>query len=624
MAGRIAPVSLQQKMSLMLLAVMAVMVLVSWLILQATVMPAFTRLERSVAETDMVRVQRAIRSDLDKLAATIGDWSPWDDAWSYVRGENPGFVRSNLDLATLANLDLDLLVVYDTERRMTWGALIEGSTLSPPERLGILDPGTSTFERLVSHAELDSRIDGLLATKEGPMLVSSRPIITSAKTGPIAGTMIMGQFFDEARVESLRQRTEVELDVFAPAAAPPVPGLSAGEPGAIVQVTDGGFVRAYSVLRDLAGDPLLVLEASTPRNVSATGGRAVKGAVLSLAAAGIVVAAATWLLLRIIILNPLGKLASHIGSIRQSGDLSVSLKLHGNDEIGALGREFDRMTSELNDARRALLEQSFKAGKADTAAEVLHNIRNALTPMINGIDRVSRTFQSSTGMRIAQATEELEDPACPPERRGKLLAYIRSAFEHLETARAGALEDLNVAARQGRQVEAILADQERHAKVPPVLESLALDEIVDEARLVLPDSGASAVTLNVDDGLGRYRVRAHRVGLAQVLGNIILNAYEAIQRTGNGNGTIHVCAAPEQQESRRMVRVTVRDSGCGFDEAAGRRIFQRGFTSKQPSEFAGLGLHWCANSVAAMGGRILAESTGPGQGAAFHVLLPAA
>jgi len=38
----------------------------------------------------------------------------------------------------------------------------------------------------------------------------------------------------------------------------------------------------------------------------------------------------------------------------------------------------------------------------------------------------------------------------------------------------------------------------------------------------------------------------------------------------------------------------------------------------------GLGLHWCANAVAGMGGQISAESAGTGQGAAFHVLLPAA
>ena len=38
----------------------------------------------------------------------------------------------------------------------------------------------------------------------------------------------------------------------------------------------------------------------------------------------------------------------------------------------------------------------------------------------------------------------------------------------------------------------------------------------------------------------------------------------------------------------------------------------------------GLGLHWCANALAGMGGGIQAQSEGPGHGAEIHVLLPAA
>ncbi|HZD51903.1 MAG TPA: ATP-binding protein, partial [Woeseiaceae bacterium] len=169
-----------------------------------------------------------------------------------------------------------------------------------------------------------------------------------------------------------------------------------------------------------------------------------------------------------------------------------------------------------------------------------------------------------------------------------------------------------------------LADQERFANVAPVMENLQLRDVAEEAALVLPSQEKNGIELNLQEELSRFRVRAHRVGLAQVLGNLILNAFEAIQRSQAKIRRIDVGAAMEEQDDGAMVRVTVRDSGCGFSEEDRQRIFQRGFTSKKPSEFAGLGLHWCANSLAAMGGKILAESTGPGQGASFHVLLPAA
>jgi signal transduction histidine kinase len=68
----------------------------------------------------------------------------------------------------------------------------------------------------------------------------------------------------------------------------------------------------------------------------------------------------------------------------------------------------------------------------------------------------------------------------------------------------------------------------------------------------------------------------------------------------------------------------VRDNGTGFGEDVRNRVFQRGFTSKGQGDTKGLGLHWCANAVAGMGGRIFADSEGEGHGAEFHVLLPAA
>ena len=124
--------------------------------------------------------------------------------------------------------------------------------------------------------------------------------------------------------------------------------------------------------------------------------------------------------------------------------------------------------------------------------------------------------------------------------------------------------------------------------------------------------------------LTRYRVRAHRIGLLQVLGNLILNAYESIQRGNTSKGRIALSASDATVDDKQMVRLTVRDNGTGFDADTGERLFQRGFTSKSGGDTTGLGLHWCANAVAGMGGRISAQSQGAGQGAEFHVLLPAA
>jgi len=170
-------------------------------------------------------------------------------------------------------------------------------------------------------------------------------------------------------------------------------------------------------------------------------------------------------------------------------------------------------------------------------------------------------------------------------------------------------------------VEAILSDQERYANVSPVIESLDLASVIEEAALVIPDQNRPGIQLVVQPGLDEFRVRAHRVGLVQVLGNLILNAYESIRRGQATAGSITMAATDDELDGQPMVHLTITDSGCGFTPEVRHNIFQRGYSSKEGHQ-RGLGLHWCANALSNMGGRISAESEGNDLGASFHVLLP--
>lgn len=628
MSSTVAARSLQEKVSLTLFVVMAALALLSYLTLQRVVAPAFDQLELDQAGTNLVRAERAIHSDLDNLNAIVRDWARWDDAYDYVRGEYPAFEDSNLVRPTLANLGLNLLAVYDASGRMLWGQVNRDDEALDVESLGVLTGDFHVASFLTRHSDPASQVHGLLKTDLGPMLFSSWPVLRSDSSGDIAGSMIMGQFLNAAYTDALRRRTEVALALspagpraaIDPTLELPPPGSATGAIRHDVTNTD---VVSSALLADLFGNPLMILEVRTPRSISALGGSTVDGALLFLGLAAVVIAIVTWLLLRRIIVVPLAGLATHIVGIRKSGDLTSKCATGSADEIGALSREFDRLTGELHEARRLLLDQSFRAGKADTAAEVLHNIRNAMTPMINSLDRLARNFDVTKKLKVRQALDELASGKADPGRAAKLMSYVESAFSHIEASNADAAENLGIASTQARQVEAILADQERHTHAAPVMEKLSLDEVLDEAVLVIPRDDERSVELAVGDDLSRLNVRANRVSLLQVMGNIILNAYESIRRSDTPNGRIGVRVSEETVDEQPMICVTVCDNGGGFDEETGQKIFQRGFSSKE-GNMSGLGLHWCANAVAGMGGRIRAESKGAGHGAEFHVLLPAA
>ncbi len=102
---------------------------------------------------------------------------------------------------------------------------------------------------------------------------------------------------------------------------------------------------------------------------------------------------------------------------------------------------------------------------------------------------------------------------------------------------------------------------------------------------------------------------ASRVIPSQVIGNLLSNAADAIAATGSGNGTIGVTI----EEQGDTARIAIRDDGEGFASGAGTSLFQRGFPTRQHKS-GGLGLHWCANSMAAMHGSLRLDSEGPGLG----------
>ena len=74
--------------------------------------------------------------------------------------------------------------------------------------------------------------------------------------------------------------------------------------------------------------------------------------------------------------------------------------------------------------------------------------------------------------------------------------------------------------------------------------------------------------------------------------------------------------------SQRRLCIHCRDDGVGIPAENLTRIFESGFSTKSRETNQGIGLHWCANAVNALGGRIWAESDGDGHGASFHVEVP--
>jgi sensor histidine kinase regulating citrate/malate metabolism len=113
-----------------------------------------------------------------------------------------------------------------------------------------------------------------------------------------------------------------------------------------------------------------------------------------------------------------------------------------------------------------------------------------------------------------------------------------------------------------------------------------------------------------------------RTVLRLVLQNVIINASDAVRDAGRDSGMLRLWAEVTREAGREQLHLHAQDDGVGIRAENIDRIFQKGYTTKSRGTNHGIGLHWCANAIRALGGRIWATSDGLGFGAAIHVTLP--
>ena len=324
--------------------------------------------------------------------------------------------------------------------------------------------------------------------------------------------------------------------------------------------------------------------------------------------------------------RPIAALTRHVAQLGASGDLGLvdGDLAERRDEIGVLASEFNKMVEALADSRQKLQNQSYVHGMAEMASGVLHNIRNALNPISVGIWKLEEGARSASVGRIDTALTELCTDSTPVERREKLASYIRAAAEKLAAQQHALADEIRDLGQHSRHIEQILQDVDLTGRRRRKPEAINIDRLAEECATMIPARSASPITVEIDQALAKLPAAlGNRITLTQVLGNLMANAAESIRAAGVADGKIAVTGYTEAVDGQPMLHIEVRDNGEGIAPETMGSLFQRGFSTKADKK-GGIGLHWCANSIIAIKGKIHATSDGSGKGATFHLLLPIA
>jgi nitrogen fixation/metabolism regulation signal transduction histidine kinase len=331
-----------------------------------------------------------------------------------------------------------------------------------------------------------------------------------------------------------------------------------------------------------------------------------------------------------------------------SGDFHVELDTSRNDELGQLARSFRRMadevqhreealrhanesleqrveerTRELKDVHMQLVQTARRAGMAEIATNVLHNVGNVLNSVYTSAQLARERMTDMRLEHVGRVAGLLQERRADvgtfltqDERGRNVMPFLDKLGQNLLDERKGILALLEDVGRYTEHVGDIVKVQQNYARIPRVHESVQLVELVEDALRI---NGA---------GLTRHQVKVQRQlalmppmltdkhKVLMILVNLMSNALQALEDKPEAERRLTVKLEHVRDE---RVRLEVRDNGVGIAPELLTRIFQYGFTTRTDGH--GFGLHSSALAAQELGGSLSAHSDGPGRGATFTLEL---
>ena len=168
------------------------------------------------------------------------------------------------------------------------------------------------------------------------------------------------------------------------------------------------------------------------------------------------------------------------------------------------------------------------------------------------------------------------------------------------------------ASQKAKAIISRLSDLSRKNS-PKTFRDASVDELVKKALDVAMPAKPETVEVKLNLNCWDLRIKANEIQLTQMLLNLILNAFQAMEQ--GGILEIHTTLDDD------CVQIHVSDTGCGIPEEIRPKIFDPFFTTKESGKGTGLGLAIVAQVVEDHMGTIEVSST-PGSGTRFKICLP--
>ncbi len=277
--------------------------------------------------------------------------------------------------------------------------------------------------------------------------------------------------------------------------------------------------------------------------------------------------------------RPLELIRERISMVNIAGH-NEPIHYSGNDEVGQLILEYNRMVGELAWSAKELARNQRESAWREMAKQIAHEVKNPLTPMKLSLQYLVKAKKDGV-----------------PDWDQRFEKFSESLVEQINS------------------LTSIANEFSSFAKLPNAnIGEVNLNKLVSDVVTLYQGYKNMDITLTNTLAFDPV-VMADRDQLLRVFNNLVKNAIQSIER--GKLGRIDVLIMPGDNDG--SVKVHVSDNGIGIPDDVLSKLFTPNFTTK--SGGSGLGLAITREIVHGFGGNIKV-STKVGEGSTFTVELP--
>ena len=372
------------------------------------------------------RVQNAVSTRQGYIDYIVQDWACWDDTYQFIEDGNQQYIDVDLQNETLAGIRVNVMLFVNESGDVVYTKSVDVDSTEeipvPAVLLKMIEEGT-----LLTEGENDT-ISGIVLLDEGPMFIACHPILTTKYEGPSKGTLIFGRFFDNYLLESFKDTTRSSLSMYR--TDQEMPPDFQEEFTKFLETPDRTFVEplseervaGYFELRDISGQPALIIRADFPRELYLHGERTLNQMYLFLLFTGLLTGLGVKFALDRLFISRLVEIDDFVTKVRSEKDLSKRLSLKDNDELYRLSREINGMLNEID-----LVEQELKAEEREK--KVLLDSLNEIVVFVNPEMRI--IWANKAALKHMQMDLEEAKMVCLKDT----LSISSPLFEYLQLER---------------------------------------------------------------------------------------------------------------------------------------------------------------------------------------------